>query len=223
MPQFNPKQAVFATLADIAQAIGHPNRLELLDYLAQGQRSVEALSILSGMRFANTSRHLQILRRARLVNTERQGKHVLYSLNNDTAITNLLQALNTVGECNHAEVQRIMQDFFAHRGNLHGMSQQALLAQLKDGTVTLLDVRPEHEFANGHLPGALNIPLATLEKQLSLLPENQDIVAYCRGPYCVLSVEAVALLRARGFNAHRLENGFLDWKARGLSVEVSPA
>jgi len=218
--QVGPKQAVFSNLAEIAQGIGHPHRLELLEYLAQGQLSVEELSDLSGLTFANTSRHLQILRRARLVDTERQGKYVLYSLAGHTEITALLKALGCVGERNRAEVQQIMRDYFSARDALAPVSREELIAQLQDGSVTLIDVRPEHEFAIGHLPGALNIPLEDLKKRLTKLPKKHEFVAYCRGPYCVLSFEAVALLRAKGFHVRRLEDGFPEWKAAGLEVET---
>lgn len=223
MPQSGPKQAILTSLAKIAQAIGHSNRLELLEHLAQGQHSVEELATLTGMSFANTSRHLQILRRARLVTTERQGKYVLYSLDGGDEVTHLLRALGNIGERNHAEVRQVMRDYFSDNGALAPVTQKELLARLKDGTVTLLDVRPEHEFASGHLPGALNIPLAELERRLSTLPTNREIVAYCRSPYCVLSVEAVTLLRSKGFRVRRFEDGFPEWKAAGLEVEVAPA
>lgn len=216
-----PKQAVYFHLAEIAQAVGHPNRLELLEYLAQGQLNVEELAGLSGLTVANTSRHLQILRRARLVETERQGKYILYSLAGHTEITNLLRTLGCVGERNRAEVQQIMRDYFIARDALAPVSREELMQQLQEGAVTLIDVRPEHEFGLGHLPGALNIPLEDLTKRLSKLPKQHEIVAYCRGPYCVLSFEAVALLRAKGFRVRRLEDGFPEWRAAGLAVECA--
>ncbi|HMO47341.1 MAG TPA: metalloregulator ArsR/SmtB family transcription factor [Rubrivivax sp.] len=221
MAQPGPKQAVYSSLAEIAQGIGHPHRLELLEHLAQGQRSVEELAALGGLSFANTSRHLQILRRARLVQTQRQGKRVLYSLAGPTEITTLLKALGSIGERNRAEVQQVMRDYFAARDALAPVSREELISRLHDGGVTLIDVRPEHEFGAGHLPGALNIPLADLKKRLSGLPRTQDIVAYCRGPYCLLSFEAVALLRAKGYRVRRLEDGFPEWKAAGLEVETA--
>lgn len=221
MAQVGPKQAVYANLAEIAQGIGHPHRLELLEYLAQGQLSVEKLAELSGLAFANTSRHLQILRRACLVDTERQGKYVLYSLAGHAEITALLKAIGVVGERNRAEVQQVMRDYFSGRDALAAVSRDELIAKLQDGAVTLIDVRPEHEFAIGHLPGALNIPLEDLAKRLTKLPKKHEVVAYCRGPYCVLSVEAVALLRAKGYRVRRLEDGFPEWKAAGLGVETA--
>ncbi|MBV2143472.1 metalloregulator ArsR/SmtB family transcription factor [Falsochrobactrum sp. TDYN1] len=216
-----PKLAIFENLAEIAQALGHPNRLELLESLAQGQRSVEEMAAQSGMSFANTSRHLQILRRARLVETERRGKHVLYSLAGDAEVVTLLSALGRVGERNIAEVNRVLDDYFHSRDTMEAISREALAERLDAGLVTVLDVRSEDEFMQGHLPGARNIPFAELDKRLSELPKDAEVVAYCRGPYCVYAYEAVAALRAEGFSALRLEDGFPEWKAAGLSVEFS--
>ncbi|NHV26715.1 metalloregulator ArsR/SmtB family transcription factor [Burkholderia sp. D-99] len=223
MSSTGPKQAIYASLAEIAQAIGHPNRLELLEHLAQRERSVEELTTLSGMTFANTSRHLQILRRARLVDTERRGKHIVYRLAGDSEVVVLMKALGRVGERNVAEVGKVMGDYFHARDALEPVSRDELTARLADGLVTLLDVRPQDEYAQGHLPGALNIPLSELDARVSELPAGTEIVAYCRGPYCVFAVEAVAALRARGFRAARLEDGFPEWKAAGLAVETDTA
>ncbi|WP_205713873.1 metalloregulator ArsR/SmtB family transcription factor [Burkholderia cepacia] len=201
----------------------HPNRLELLEHLAQRERSVEDLTALSGMTFANTSRHLQILRRARLVDTERRGKHIVYRLAGDSEVVALMKALGRVGERNVAEVNKVMGDYFHARDALEPVSRDELTARLADGLVTLLDVRPQDEYAQGHLPGALNIPLSELDARVNELPAGAEIVAYCRGPYCVFAVEAVAALRARGFKAARLEDGFPEWKAAGLAVETDTA
>lgn len=223
MSSTGPKQAIYASLAEVAQAIGHPNRLELLEHLAQRERSVEDLTALSGMTFANTSRHLQILRRARLVDTERRGKHIVYRLAGDSEVVALMKALGRVGERNVAEVNKVMGDYFHARDALEPVSRDELTARLADGLVTLLDVRPQDEYAQGHLPGALNIPLSELDARVNELPAGAEIVAYCRGPYCVFAVEAVAALRARGFKAARLEDGFPEWKAAGLAVETDTA
>ncbi|KAB2903085.1 MAG: metalloregulator ArsR/SmtB family transcription factor [Burkholderiaceae bacterium] len=222
MAEVGPKQAIYSSLSEIVQGIGHPHRLELLEYLAQGQRSVEELAALSGLAFANTSRHLQILRRARLVETQRRGKNVLYSIVNQNEVVSLLSALGCVGERNRAEIRQVMSDYFSARDALAPVSRDELLSLLRDGAVTLIDVRPEHEFKLGHLPGALSIPLHELEAHLAQLPKQHDIVAYCRGPYCVLSFEAVAWLRARGYRVRRLVDGFPEWKAAGLEVEAAP-
>lgn len=215
-----PKQAIFESLAEVAQALGHSNRLELLEYLAQGQRSVEELAALSGMSFANTSRHLQILRRSRLVETERRGKHVIYSLAGDAEVVTLISALSRVGERNLAEVNRVLSDYFHARDSMEAVTREDLAERLEAGLVTVLDVRPEEEFIQGHLPGARNIPYTDLDQRLSELPKDTEIVAYCRGPYCVFAVEAVAALRARGFKAVRLEDGFPEWKAAGMAIET---
>jgi rhodanese-related sulfurtransferase len=221
MSTTGPKQAIYGSLAEVAQALGHAHRLELLEHLAQGGRSVEELSARASLTFANTSRHLQILRRARLVETERRGKYVLYRLAGDAEVVALVQALGRVGERNVAEVSRVMTDYFRARDALEAVSRDDLLARLQDGMVTVLDVRPEDEFAVGHLPGALNIPLAELERRLGELPADREVIAYCRGPYCVLSFEAVAALRERGYRVHRLEDGYPEWKAAGLPVEAA--
>jgi rhodanese-related sulfurtransferase len=216
-----PKQAVYESLAEVAQALGHAHRLELLEHLAQGERSVEELSARAKLTFANTSRHLQILRRARLVDSQRDGKHVLYRLAAEAEVVALMLALGRVGERNVAEINRVMTDYFRARDALEAVSREDLASRLRDGLVTVLDVRPEDEFALGHLPGALNIPFAALEHRLAELPVDREVIAYCRGPYCVLSFEAVAALRARGFLVRRLEDGYPEWKAAGLPVEAA--
>ncbi|MER8751478.1 metalloregulator ArsR/SmtB family transcription factor [Mesorhizobium sp. M1050] len=221
MSSIGPKQAIFASLAEVAQALGHAHRLELLEHLAQGERSVEGLAARAGLNFANASRHLQILRRARLVEAQRHGKHVLYRLAGDAQVVELMKALGRVGERNVAEVNRVMTDYFHARDALEPVSREDLVSRLHDGLVTVLDVRSEDEFALGHLPGALNIPLAELERRLAELPANREVIAYCRGPYCVLSFEAVAALRMRGYVVHRLEDGYPEWKAAGLPVEAA--
>ena len=220
MSSTGPKQAILASLAEVAQALGHAHRLELLEHIAQGIRSVEELSTRAKLSFANTSRHLQILRRARLVDTERRGKHVLYGLAGDAEVVELMRALGRVGERNVAEVSRVMNDYFHARDALEAVSRKELISRLRDGLVTVLDVRPEDEFALGHLPGALNIPLGNLEDRLGELRPDREVIAYCRGPYCVLSFEAVAALRARGYLVRRLEDGYPEWKAAGLPVEA---
>jgi rhodanese-related sulfurtransferase len=216
-----PKRAIFAGLADVAQALGHAHRLELLEHVAQGMRSVEELSARANLSFANTSRHLQILRRARLVDTERRGKHVLYRLAGDAEVVELVRALGRVGERNVAEVGRVMTDYFHARDSLEAVSRNELISRLRDGLVTVLDVRPEDEFALGHISGAVNIPLGKLKHRLGELPADREVIAYCRGPYCVLSFEAVAALRARGYRVRRLEDGYPEWKAAGLPIEAA--
>jgi len=213
-----PKQRIFAKLADIAQAIGDAHRLEILEHLAQGECGVDDLAARIGLSIANTSRHLQILRRARLAEPRRDGRRMIYSLIGETDIIRLTSALGRIGERNDAEIQLVINSYFRTRDELEPVSHAELLARLKSGSVMLLDVRPEEEFAKGHLPDAINIPLAELECRMASLPRDRTIIAYCRGPYCVLSVEATAVLRGRGFDAYRLEDGYPEWKAAGLPV-----
>ena len=220
MSSSSPKQAIFASLAEVAQALGHAHRLELLEQIAQGARSVDDLAEAAQLTVANASRHLQLLRRARLVEAARHGKRVFYRLAGDVAVVSLLKALGHVGERNIAEVQRLMQDYFYQRDSLEALSREELISRIKEGAVTLLDVRPEKEFALGRLPGAINVPLNELRQRLSELPKRREIVAYCRGPYCVMSFEAVAVLRGRGYRARRLEDGFPEWMAAGYAVET---
>jgi len=219
MSSTGPKQAIYEQLAQVAQALGHPHRLELLEHLAQGVRSVEALSARAHLTFANTSRHLQILKRARLVEAERRSKHVLYRLTGDAEVVTLIKALARVGERNIAEINQVITDYFRARDALEPIARDDLVTRLRDDLVTLLDVRPDDEFALGHLPGARNIPLADLERRLRELPKSREVIAYCRGPYCVLSFEAVAALRAHGYRVRRLEDGYPEWKAAGLPIE----
>jgi len=217
-----PKRQVFASLAEIAQALGHAHRLELLEHLGQGERSVEDLAARAGLTLANTSRHLQLLRRAGLVQGRRDGKRVYYRLAGEDAVVDLLSALSRVGERSSAEIARVMASYFRACDDLEAVSRQELLDRLSSGAVTILDVRPEDEFAQGHLPSALNVPLAQLERRLAELPPDREVVAYCRGPWCVLSFEAVALLRRQGYLVRRLEAGFPEWKVAGLPVESAP-
>jgi ArsR family transcriptional regulator len=205
-------------LAEIAQALGHAHRLELLENLGQGERSVEDLATRTGLTVANTSRHLQLLRRAALVVGRREGKRIFYRLSGEDAVVGLLLALSRVGERNSAEIARVMASYFRARDELEPISRIELIDRLRCGSATVLDVRPEDEFRQGHVRGALNIPLSQLERRLAELPSDREIVAYCRGPWCVLSFEAVATLRERGYRARRLEDGFPEWKVAGLPV-----
>jgi len=218
MSSVGPKQRVFASLAQIAQALGHAHRLALLEQLGQGERSVEDLAARTSLTLANTSRHLQLLRRAALVEGRRDGKRVYYRLAGDDVVVGLLGALSRVGERNSAEIARMTATYFRARDAFEPVSRDELLDRLRAGTATVLDVRPEDEFADGHLPNAVNIPFSQLERRLAELPAEQEIVAYCRGPWCVLSFEAVALLRQRGYRARRLQDGFPEWKTAGMPI-----
>jgi rhodanese-related sulfurtransferase/DNA-binding transcriptional ArsR family regulator len=213
----SPKLALFAQFAAVAKSLGHAHRLELLEQLAQGERSVEVLADRTGLSIANASQHLQQMLRAGLVTNRRDGKFVYYLLADD-AVLDVLAALRRVAERNSAEVELLVRSYFNDRDSLEPMSREVLLEQSRAGMVTVLDVRPPDEFALGHLPGAVNIPLRELEARLAEFNPAQEIVAYCRSPYCVLSYEAVAALRARGFKARRLEDGLPEWRAAGLPI-----
>ena len=219
MRRQNPKQALFAQFAAVAKTLGHAHRLDLLEQVAQGERSVEILAERTGLSIANASQHLQHLRRAGLVISRRDGKFVYYGLADD-AVLDLVAALHKIAERNVAEVGRVLRSYFYDRDSLEPVSREELLKRSRAGAVTILDVRPEDEFALGHLPNAVNIPLRGLESRLSELNRKQEVVAYCRGPYCVLSFEAVAALRKRGFKARRLEDGLPEWRAAGLPIIV---
>jgi rhodanese-related sulfurtransferase/predicted transcriptional regulator len=214
-----PKQLLFAQFAAIAKTLGHSHRLELLEQLAQGERSVEVLADRTGLSIANASQHLHQLKRAGLLNAMRQGKFVYYTLADD-GILDVLTALRRVAERNVAEVERIVRSYFDKRDELEPVSRKELLKRIRAKAVTILDVRPPDEFALGHLPGAVNVPLRALKARLADFDPAKEIVAYCRGEYCVLSFEAVALLRARGFKVRRLENGLPEWRAAGMPVVI---
>jgi rhodanese-related sulfurtransferase/DNA-binding transcriptional ArsR family regulator len=214
----NPKQVLFAAFAGVAKALGHGHRLEILELLAQGELSVEALAERSGLSIANASQHLRLMRRAGLLASRRDGKRILYRLS-DPAVLDLTAALRHVAERNLAEVREVVGNYFHARDGLEPVSRKELVRRLNAGLVTVLDVRPEDEYAAGHLPHAVNIPLRQLARRLRDVPKSREIVAYCRGAYCVLAFEAVALLRRRGFKVRRLEDGYPEWKAAGLPVE----
>jgi ArsR family transcriptional regulator len=219
MSSGSPKRDLYAQFAALAKAIANEHRLELLELVAQGERSVEALAERGGLSVANASQHLQHLRRAGLVSARRQAKFVLYRLADDAVLT-MLAAMHRVAERNVGEVERILRSYFHARDDLEPVSRKELAKRMQQGLVTLLDVRPEDEFALGHLPGARSVPLSRLKRQLAKLDRNTEIVAYCRGPYCVLSFEAVARLRKLGFKARRLEDGLPEWRAAGLPIEI---
>lgn len=222
MSSLNPKTAVFAGFAEVAKALGQGHRLEILELLAQGERSVEALAERTALSIANASQHLRLMRRAGLLASRRDGKRILYGLS-DPAVLDLIGALRRVAERNLADVRAVIGDYFHERDALEPVGRKELAQRLKNGLVTVLDVRPEDEFSAGHLPGAVNIPLRELSKRLRELSKDREIVAYCRGPYCVLAFEAVALLRKRGFSIRRLEDGYPEWKAAGLPVHQTKA
>lgn len=213
------KDRLYEQFARTAKAVAHPKRIELLELVAQGERSVEALAAATGMGVTNTSAHLQVLRRAGLVEARREGTRVLYRLASDE-VAAFLVALRDLARSRLAEVSRIVADYFAARDALEPVGRAELVERAARGEVVILDVRPHEEFLAGHIPGALSVPLDQLEAALSRLPKRREIVAYCRGPYCVLAPEAVERLRAKGFKARRLEDGMLEWRLAGLPVAV---
>ena len=212
------KTAIYEQFARIGKAISNPSRLELLDLLCQGPRTVDALAQEAGLGLANTSQHLKALREARLVEAEKSGLFVTYRLADD-GVCQFFRSLRSLAEERLAEVGEMTRRFLEARQGLQPVDREQLLAKVRDGAVTVLDVRPPEEYRAGHLPGALSVPLKELERRLADLPHDREIVAYCRGPYCVLALEAVEILRALGFTAFRLEDGVPDWQAKGYAVE----
>lgn len=212
------KTQVYQQIARVAQALASDARLQILEFVAQGERSVESLASMTGLSMANCSKHLQALRQAGLVVARKEGLRVFYSLSGDD-VSRLLSTLRSVAEQRVAEVERLLRTWLAHRDEMEPVPANELLERAKKGLVTVLDVRPPEEYAAGHLPGAINVPVDRLEGYLSKLPKRKEVVAYCRGPYCLMSFDAVEKLRKRGWKARRLQDGFPEWRAAGLPVE----
>ncbi|HEX6709655.1 MAG TPA: metalloregulator ArsR/SmtB family transcription factor [Rubrobacter sp.] len=212
------KDRLFEQFARIGKAMASPKRLEILDLLAQGERTVEEISGETAMPVANTSQHLQALKAARMVVSRREGLYAYYRLaDEDVFLT--WQAVRGLGETHLAEVDRVVQAYLEDRGALEAVEATELMERLRDGSAVVLDVRPEEEYRAGHIPGALSVPVDAIEAALQTLPRDRDIVAYCRGPYCVFSDEVVRVLSARGYRASRLTDGFPEWRAAGYPVE----
>jgi len=218
MSSSNFKHDLFNQFARIGKALGNGNRLELLEFLAQAERSVEDLASVAGLTVGNTSQHLQHLRQSGLVISRKEGLKVYYRLSGDDVI-DMLNALRTVAERHVADVERLINSYLTVKDDLEPIPRKELLKRARDGLITVIDVRPPEEYAAGHLPGAANIPLDELEKHLKDLKTDQEIVAYCRGPHCVLAFDAVAQLRKKGLKARRLEDGYPEWKLAGLPIE----
>jgi rhodanese-related sulfurtransferase/DNA-binding HxlR family transcriptional regulator len=219
-PPTNVKHQLFLQFARIGKALANANRLAIIETLAQGERSVDALAKVSGLSVANVSQHLQQLRQAGLVDNRKHGQYVYYRLSGDDVI-GLLNAVRTVADRHLADVSRLVENYLDSKDELEPVSADELLHRLERGEITVIDVRPEQEYRAGHLPGAVNVPLSRLRQHMTTLPVDVEIIAYCRGPYCVLSYDAVAELRARGFRARRLENGYPEWRIAGMPVETS--
>jgi rhodanese-related sulfurtransferase len=218
-PNRSFKNAIYEQFARIGKAVSSPKRLELLDLLCQGPRTVEVLARESGLTVANASQHLQVLRAARLVEAHKEGLYVKYRFE-DQMVCEFFRAMRVLAESRLAEVEQIKRRFLKGKAGMEPVDRKALLELARKGAVTVLDVRPKEEYTAGHIPGALSIPLKELLLRLSDLPRSQEIVAYCRGPYCVLSIQAVEILRARGFHALRLEEGIQDLRALGFPIAV---
>jgi len=219
MSTSNFKHDLFAQFARVGKALGNGNRLELIEYIAQGERSVDELAKVSGLTVANTSQHLQQLRQAGLVLCRKAGLKVFYRLSGDDVIT-LLDALRGVAERHVADVEKLVSTYLSVKDDLEPVPRKELLDRARDGLVTVLDVRPEEEYAAGHIAGAVNVPLSELERYLKDVNPQQEVVAYCRGPHCLLAFDAVAHLRKKGLKARRLEDGFPEWKTAGLPVDI---
>lgn len=215
------KDSIYEQLARLGKAVSAPKRLELLDLLCQGPRTVETIADLTATSVANASSHLQVLRAARLVEAEKKGLYVEYRLA-DMRVSRFFHSLSGLAEARLAEIGQVTRAFLTERGGMESVPSAELLRRVRDGEVTVLDVRPVEEYRAGHIPGALSVPLPELKKRLAELPKNREVVAYCRGPYCVMAIEAVELLRKKGFLAHRMEHGVVDWRARGWRVETGP-
>lgn len=215
----SPKRTLFRSLAGLAQACAHEHRLELLELMAQGEQSVEALAQRTSLSVANTSQHLQLLRRAGLADTRRNGRHVFYRLADDVGIVQLLEQLRAVAERQLADVQRLLGQHFHALDAFEPVDADTLMGLLDQQAVTLIDVRPEDEYLNGHVAGARSVPHDAIDLHLEHLPRDRPIVAYCRGPYCVMAFNAVSRLRELGFDVQRFETGYPQWKAAGLPVE----
>jgi len=218
MSTFDVKAELFEQLARIGKALGSAYRLQLLDLLAQGERSVDALAQLCKLSITNASQHLQHLRRAGLVRARKEGLYVHYRLSGDSVVR-LVAAMRAVGEEHVAEVDKLIKEYLNAKDELEPVPARELLERARTGLVTILDVRPPEEYRAGHLPGAINIPLPDVAKRVNELPPNREVIAYCRGPYCLMSFEAVTLLRKKGRNARRLQDGYPEWKLLGLPVE----
>ena len=221
MPTRRPrfKTAIYEQIARISKAAASPGRLELLDLLSQGPRTVEALARHTDQTVANTSHHLQVLRRARLVDAEKAGLYVTYRLADPQGGEFLLH-LRVLAQARLADIDRVSRQYLEERGALEGVGNEELVRRVRAGEATLIDVRPREEYVAGHIPGAISVPLADLKKRLGDLPKGRDVVAYCRGPYCVMALDAVELLRRRGVRAHRMEDGVVEWRARGWRVKA---
>ena len=216
-----PKNAVFEQFSRVAKTLGSSKRLEIIEHLSQGERSIDVLAQLLGSTLANTSQHLKRLREVGLVHSRKEGKYVFCRISGD-AVIDLMSALQRTSEEHVSEIKEIVSSYFNKCDNMEALSRQQLIERMNSGIVTILDVRPENEFHMAHIPGAINIPLKQLSERLEELPLEQEVIAYCRGAYCVFAYEAILLLRKKGFKARRLEDGYPEWKADGFPTVSGP-
>ena len=212
------KDLIFQQFANIATAFSSPKRLEIIDILEQGEKDVETLSKRISATFANTSRHLQILKNARLVESRRDGVRMYYKLS-DEKVFSCWKCLQSLAENRVVEIREVLRNFLDERNALNAISKEELWSRIQSNDIIILDVRSEEEFNNGHIPGAISIPLSELRERLNEIPHNREVIAYCHGPYCVLSPEAIKILKDEGYKALRLEESLLEWKSAGLPVE----
>ncbi len=220
MPHRAFKNSLYEQFARIGHGVSSPKRIELLDLLAQGEKKVETLAEQTAMPVKNTSAHLRVLRQAKLVETRRDASSIYYRLASER-VFRFLRDLETLGRERLAEVERVTQQYLAGRDSLEPVTLTELRKRLRDGDVTVIDVRPRPEYEAGHIPGALSVPVAELKRRMKEIPKKREVIAYCRGPYCVYSVDAVTVLRRNGFRARRADKGFPDWRAAGLAVAAS--
>lgn len=211
------KAIIYEQIARIGKAVANSSRLELLDLLSQGARTVEALARQTGQSAATTSHHLQVLRRARLVEARKTGLYVTYRPA-DPQVGEFILRMRSLAESRLAEIERVTRQYLEERGAMEAVRTDEVVRRVRGGGVTLIDVRPREEYLSGHIPGAISVPVGELKKRFRELPVDRDIVAYCRGPYCVMALDAVEILRRKGFRAHRLELGVPEWRAKGWRI-----
>ena len=222
MPHREFKDALYAQFARIGHALASPRRIEMLDLLSQGEKAVESLAATTATPVKNTSAHLRVLRQARLVDTRKEGTRVFYRLA-DAHVEGFLRPFQALGHARLAEVEQVAQQFLHRHDPLLPVTLPELRRRLRDGSATVIDVRPRDEYHAGHLPGALSVPVGELQRRLRELPKSREVIAYCRGPYCVYALEAVTMLRKRGYRARRADPGLPDWRQAGLPVASGPA
>lgn len=212
------KDRVFGELAKITNALGNPRRLEVIDLLAQGEKTVEKISSATGMSIANASQHLQILKRATLVDTRRDGNFIFYKISDEKVVL-IWSLIRELGTQRIADIDKVVKDFRTSRNVFESVTIEQLLTKMEEGSITLIDVRPQEEFTSGHIKGALSIPIESLKESMKRFPQDKEIIAYCRGAFCVFADEAVEFLKKNNFKATRLEEGFPEWKLKGLPIE----